>query len=134
EIVVFRGDLPRAPAIQVFAHDHGCRRLLAIAHADFEALIDDLAAAVHAEAGLPALADHIEGIAELDAHRLVARRVPADVLTDELQGAVDRGLVDAHATGRQRHAELVGLLVVEFEIGANRSLAGRAIALVGDRL
>src|SRR5690606_30601678 len=127
-------DLPAAPPVQVLAHDDARGFLLSVAHADLERLVDDLAGGVDVEGGLAALADDIEGVAQLDAHVLVARRVLDHVFADEFERTVGGGLVHAHAAGRQWCAQLVGFGVAEFQPRANRAFGGRPVALVAYRL
>src|SRR6266511_4665789 len=54
---------------------------------------------------LRALADHVEGLAQLDLHALVLGRVVDPVLADELLAACRIGLVDAHLALGQWQAQ-----------------------------
>jgi hypothetical protein len=71
--------------------------------------------------------------AELDAHRLVARRVLDHVLADEFEAAIAARLVDAYAPGRQSEAEAIRFAVLEFKPGTDRARIGCTITLVADR-
>ena len=73
------GDLPIHPAIQVLLDDHVHRLFLVIAQLDLERFGDDVSVIVGVEAGLPPLADDVEGAAELDHHVLVLGGVMNDV-------------------------------------------------------
>ncbi len=93
-------------------HPHLDVLVLVVAKLDTPAALVD-ARADDAVVHLTAVADHVERLAHLDAHLLVARRVIDAVLADELLRAAAIVLVDPHHAGRQRHAEAVGFGVLE---------------------
>ena len=57
-------DVPSAPAIHVFAHENGSRRLFTIAHADFEGLSNCFRGVINLKIGARAITNHIEGFAQ----------------------------------------------------------------------
>src|SRR6187402_2077196 len=108
-------DLPVAP--RGFVHLHALGRVLVVTQLDLPRAFAG-AGAQRTPAELAAIGHDIEGFAELDANLLVARRVLDRILSDELLLAALVGLVDAHRTLRQRHAQLVLLLVLQIQIHA----------------
>ncbi len=89
---------------------------------------------VDAEVDLAALADDVEGRAQLDLHRLLARRVVDQVLADEFQAAVGGvELRDADLSRRQRHAEAVGGGVLQAQVDVDLLVGLHAQVAVGRR-
>ena len=102
-------------AAPVVAGGRRGRRLAA--HLDLDLLLHPARLGVDAEVDLTPLADHVEGRAELHAHRLVLRRVLDAVLADELHGSVARiGLADPHPACGKRDAEAAVLVVAEAQV------------------
>ena len=78
------------------------------------------------EIDLVAVARDVERVADLQIHGLVFRRVSDAIFADELDAALRVGLVDAHDTGRHRHAESAVLFVLELVVHLHLVLDRRA--------